>query len=181
MTTTSSGAGAIEEWFGWWLAVWKLDATVTDVTQAMCAVNLAGPKAREILGGLSDLDVSPEGFKYLDGKQARVAGVDALLLRIGFVGEVGYEIHFPSAYGEHVWDALDRRRARGRSASSRSASCACRSCTSSSARTRTRSRRPTARPCPGSSSSTRSRTSSAAGRSSTPRSIRPSTRSSASR
>ena len=35
-----------------------------------------------------------------------MAGVDALLLRIGFVGEVGYEIHFPAAYGEHVWDAL---------------------------------------------------------------------------
>ncbi|MET0768460.1 MAG: FAD-dependent oxidoreductase [Solirubrobacteraceae bacterium] len=112
VTTTSSGAGAIEEWFGWWLAVWELEATVTDVTQAMSAINLAGPKAREILGGLSDLDVSPEGFKYLDGKQTKVAGVDALLLRIGFVGEVGYEIHFPSAYGEHVWDALTAAGAR---------------------------------------------------------------------
>ena len=106
VTTTSSGAGAIEEWFGWWLATWDLDAKVTDVTQALCAVNLAGPKAREILAGLTDLDVSPEAFGYLDGKRAKVAGVDALLLRIGFVGEVGYEIHFPAAYGEHVWDAL---------------------------------------------------------------------------
>ena len=46
VTTTSSGAGAIEEWFGWWLATWDLDARVTDVTQALCAVNLAGPAAR---------------------------------------------------------------------------------------------------------------------------------------
>ncbi len=106
VTTTSSGASAIEEWFGWWLATWNLEAQVTDVTQALCAVNLAGPKAREILAGLTDLDTSPEGFAYLDGKQGKVAGVDALLLRIGFVGEVGYEIHFPAAYGEHVWDAL---------------------------------------------------------------------------
>ena len=106
VTTTSSGAGAIEEWFGWWLATWDLEARVTDVTQALCAINLAGPKAREILAGLTDLDVSPEGFTYLDGKRGKVAGVDALLLRIGFVGEVGYEIHFPAAYGEHVWDAL---------------------------------------------------------------------------
>ena len=29
-----------------------------------------------------------------------------LILRIGFVGEVGYEIHFPAAQGEHLWDAL---------------------------------------------------------------------------
>ena len=50
VTTTSSGAGAIEEWFGWWLATWDLDAQVTDVTQALCAVNLAGPDARAILG-----------------------------------------------------------------------------------------------------------------------------------
>ncbi len=106
VTTTSSGAGAIEEWFGWWLATWDLEAHVTDVTQALSAINLAGPKAREILAGLADLDVSADGFAYLDGKRAKVAGVDALLLRIGFVGEVGYEIHFPSAYGEHVWDAL---------------------------------------------------------------------------
>jgi sarcosine oxidase, subunit alpha len=106
VTTTSSGAGAIEEWFGWWLATWDLDARVTDVTQALAAINLAGPKAREILAGMTDLDVSPEAFTYLDGKRGKVAGVDALLLRIGFVGEVGYEIHFPAAYGEHVWDAL---------------------------------------------------------------------------
>jgi sarcosine oxidase subunit alpha len=106
VTTTSSGAGAIEEWFGWWLATWDLDARVTDVTQALCGINLAGPRAREILAGLTDLDVSAGAFAYLDGKRGKVAGVDALLLRIGFVGEVGYEIHFPSAYGEHVWDAL---------------------------------------------------------------------------
>jgi len=106
VTTTSAGAGSVEEWFGWWLATWDIDARVTDLTQALCAVNLAGPRAREILSGLTDLDVSAAGFGYLDGKQATVAGVPALLLRIGFVGEVGYEIHFPSAYGEHVWDEL---------------------------------------------------------------------------
>ena len=55
---------------------------------------------------MTDLDCSAEAFKYLDAKQAKVAGVSCLILRIGFVGEVGYEIHFPAAYGEHVWDAL---------------------------------------------------------------------------
>ena len=107
VTTTSSGAAAIEEWFGWWLATWDLDARVTDVTQGLAAINLAGPRAREILAGLApELDVSADGFAYLDARRAPVAGVESLLMRIGFVGEVGYEIHFPSAYGEHVWDAL---------------------------------------------------------------------------
>jgi sarcosine oxidase subunit alpha len=55
---------------------------------------------------LTDLDVSSEGFTYLDAKHAQVAGAPSLVLRIGFVGELGYEIHFPSPYGEHVWDTI---------------------------------------------------------------------------
>ena len=106
VTTTSSGAGAVEQWFSWWLADWKLDVQLSDVTQALCAVNLAGPRAREILARLTDADCSPEAFAYLDSRQARVAGVQALLMRIGFVGELGYEIHFPAAYGEDVWNAI---------------------------------------------------------------------------
>jgi sarcosine oxidase subunit alpha len=106
VTTTSSGAGAVEQWFSWWLADWKLDVQLTDITQALSAVNLAGPRAREILIRLTDLDCSPEAFTYLDAKQGRVAGIPSLILRIGFVGELGYEIHFPSAYGEQLWDAI---------------------------------------------------------------------------
>ncbi len=106
VTTTSSGAGAVYEWFSWWLADWGLRVHLTDVTQGLSAVNLAGPRARDILSSLTELDCSPEGFAYLDGKRAEVAGVPCLLLRIGFVGEVGYELHFPAAHGEHLLDAL---------------------------------------------------------------------------
>jgi sarcosine oxidase subunit alpha len=106
VTTTSSGAGAVEEWFAWWLADWKLDVRMTDVTQGVAAMNLAGPRAREILSGLTDLDCSPGAFTYLDGRQAVVAGVPCLILRIGFVGELGYEVHCPAAQAEPLWDAI---------------------------------------------------------------------------
>jgi sarcosine oxidase subunit alpha len=106
VTTTSSGAGAVEQWFSWWLADWRMDVHLTDLTQALCAVNLAGPRAREILTGLTELDCDAEQFKYLDGRRGLVAGVPCLILRIGFVGELGYEIHCPAAHGEHLWDAL---------------------------------------------------------------------------
>jgi sarcosine oxidase, subunit alpha len=106
VTTTSSGAGAVYDWFSWWLADWRLDVHLTDVTQGLSAVNLAGPRAREVMGKVTDLDCSAEAFTYLDGKQAEVADVPCLILRIGFVGEVGYEIHCPAAQGEHLWDAL---------------------------------------------------------------------------
>ncbi|HZC12838.1 MAG TPA: 2Fe-2S iron-sulfur cluster-binding protein [Thermoleophilaceae bacterium] len=106
VTTTSSGAGAVYDWFSWWLADWGLRVHLTDVTQGLGALNLAGPRSREIMAAVTDLDCSAEAFTYLDGKGAEVAGVACLILRIGFVGEVGYEIHFPAAHGEHLWDAL---------------------------------------------------------------------------
>lgn len=106
VTTTSTGADATHEWFDWWNAVWGYDVDVVNVTGALAALNLAGPRAREALATLTGGDVSAEGFRYLDAKQIEVAGVRALALRIGFVGELGYELHFASPAGEHVWDAL---------------------------------------------------------------------------
>jgi sarcosine oxidase subunit alpha len=106
VTTTSSGAGAVEQWFTWWLADWGLEATVTDVTQGLAAINLAGPRARDALARVTDLDLANESFSYLDAKGAQVAGIECLLLRIGFVGELGYEIHCAGAHGRALWDAL---------------------------------------------------------------------------
>jgi sarcosine oxidase subunit alpha len=106
VTTTSTGADTVIEWFEWWNAVWHKDVEIVNVTGALAAVNVAGPRARELLGRLTDADVSNEGIAYLDAKEAEVAGVPCLILRIGFVGELGYELHFPSPYGEYMWDTL---------------------------------------------------------------------------
>ncbi len=62
VTTTSSGAGAVHNWFTWWLADWRMRVHITDVTQASAAMNLAGPRSREILQSLTDADVSAEGM-----------------------------------------------------------------------------------------------------------------------
>ena len=108
VTTTSTGADAVTAWFEWWNAVWGYDAEIVNVTGALAALNLAGPRAREALGRLVEDadDVSAEDFRYLDAKQLEVAGVPCLALRIGFVGELGYELHFPSPAAEHIWDRL---------------------------------------------------------------------------
>jgi sarcosine oxidase, subunit alpha len=108
VTTTSTGSDAVTAWFEWWNAVWGYDAEIVNVTGALAAVNVAGPRAREALARLvEDPDlVSGEEFRYLDARELEVAGVPCLALRIGFVGELGYELHFPSPAGEHVWDRL---------------------------------------------------------------------------
>ena len=109
VTTTSTGADTVIEWFEWWNAVWQLDVEIVDVTGSLAAVNVAGPRSRELLERICELDLSNDAFKYLDAKEGRVAGVDALILRIGFVGELGYEVHFASPYGEFVWDTILER------------------------------------------------------------------------
>jgi sarcosine oxidase subunit alpha len=106
VTTTSTGSEGVCEWFEWWNAVWGYDAEIVNVTGALAAVNLAGPAARDALAGLTDADVSNESFKYLDAKEIVVAGVPCLALRIGFVGELGYELHCAASVAERLWDAL---------------------------------------------------------------------------
>ena len=106
VTTTSTGADAVYQWFTWWNAVWFMDVRFVQLTGTVAAVNVAGPRARDLMTRLSSDDFSNEGLAYLDARHVRVAGVPCLALRIGFVGELGYELHFPSAHAEHVWDAL---------------------------------------------------------------------------
>jgi len=106
VTTTSTGSEAVYEWFEWWNAVWGYDAELVNVTGALAAINLAGPRAREALASLTEDDVSNEAFAYLDARELRVAGIPCLALRIGFVGELGYELHCPASAAEHLWDAL---------------------------------------------------------------------------
>ncbi|MBI2238297.1 MAG: (2Fe-2S)-binding protein, partial [Actinobacteria bacterium] len=106
VTVTTGNTAAIDRWITWWNADWNLDVQVLNVTGAYAAVNLAGPRSREVMRRLTDMDVSAEGWPYMAARQGEVAGVHVLAMRIGFVGELGYEIHFPSAYGEYLWERI---------------------------------------------------------------------------
>src|SRR5262249_22757483 len=106
VTTTTSGVSSVQEWLDWWAAGTGMCVHVTNVTSAYAAINLAGPRSREVLQKLTAADVSAQAAPYLAAGHAEGARVPALLLRIGFVGELGYEMHFPAEYGEHLWQAL---------------------------------------------------------------------------
>ena len=63
VTTTSTGSDAVCEWFEWWNAVWGYDVEIVNVTGALAAVNLAGPRAREALASLTQADVSNDALR----------------------------------------------------------------------------------------------------------------------
>jgi sarcosine oxidase, subunit alpha len=110
MTTTSSGAAMVWEWVENWLQTerpgWQVH--VTPVTTAYASMNLAGPRSRELLDRVvSGVDLSPEAFPYMRVRLGAVAGVeDCFMWRIGFTGELSYELHVPAAYGLYIWETL---------------------------------------------------------------------------
>jgi sarcosine oxidase subunit alpha len=106
VTATTGNADAVFQWLELWRATWGLKATVRNQTSELAAVNLAGPRARDVLGRLTALDLSSAAFPYPAVREATVAGVPCRLLRVGFVGELGYEIHCENAHSWHLWEAL---------------------------------------------------------------------------
>jgi sarcosine oxidase subunit alpha len=107
VTATTSGVDVVYRQMLQWNAQWRLDVDIANVTAAYAGVNIAGPKSREVLARVChDIDLSPEGFPYLGVRMGTVAGIPARLMRVGFVGELGYEIHVPASQGEALWDVL---------------------------------------------------------------------------
>lgn len=106
VSATSSGAAAFYREMQRWVQLLGMNVTLINSTASLGAMNLAGPLSREVLAPHTDSDLSPEAFPYLGVREATVAGVPALLIRVGFVGELGYEIHVPAASTQHVWTTL---------------------------------------------------------------------------
>ena len=107
MSTTSAGAGNVLEWIEWWRqSGWGDGVQVADLTETNAAFNLAGPRSRELLSRLTDRDLGNGRFPYMRARRAEVAGVPCLLLRIGFTGELSYEIHCPAGFARYLWERL---------------------------------------------------------------------------
>lgn len=107
MTTTSGGAGRVWNWLDDWIQTRGWDIRMTAVTDGYASINVAGPKARELMTGLTDIDLSSEAFRYMQVRMGSVAGVaDCVVWRIGFTGELSYEIHVPAGFALSVWEAL---------------------------------------------------------------------------
>ena len=107
VTATTGGVGNVYQSMLKWNAQWRLDVDIANVTSAYSAVNIAGPNARKVLAKVcSDIELDSEAFPYMGVRQGTVAGVAARVIRVGFVGELGYEVHVPQHCGEALWDAL---------------------------------------------------------------------------
>lgn len=104
ITTTTGNQDAIESLFRWWITTDNFAVHIRNMGAIKAAVNIAGATSREFMQQLVDIDMSNEAFPYMSCRQTSIAGVPVWLFRIGFTGELGYEIHYPSEYGVALWD-----------------------------------------------------------------------------
>ncbi len=108
MTTTTANAARVYEWLERHLQTqWRdLEVHLTAVTDDWAAVAVAGPKARTVLAGVADADVSDAALPFMGMIEAKVAGIPARIFRISFSGELAYEVNVPADHGLALWGAL---------------------------------------------------------------------------
>lgn len=79
---------------------------VVDLTSSWTTIGLWGPKARDILGRLTDDDISHKGFGFSSCREVEAAGLRVLASRISYVGELGWELYVPMEAGARLWNAV---------------------------------------------------------------------------
>jgi dimethylglycine dehydrogenase len=75
-------------------------------TEAWGGFNVAGPNARRLLEQLTDANLSNEAFRFMRNQRIRVAGIDAVAIRVSFSGDLGWEIYVPLQHQLALYDAL---------------------------------------------------------------------------
>jgi dimethylglycine oxidase len=80
--------------------------TVRDITGATCCVGVWGPAARDLVQPLCRDDLSHEAFKYFRALLTCLDAIPVTMLRVSYVGELGFEIYTDACYGAALWDLL---------------------------------------------------------------------------
>jgi len=106
VTTTTGNLDFVHQWLDWYLAGSGWDVHIANMTAGYAAMNIAGPESRSVLSKLTACELNSGAFPYMSCREAEVAGIPVVMLRIGFVGETGWEIHCPAESAEALWEAL---------------------------------------------------------------------------
>ncbi|NCF35985.1 MAG: FAD-dependent oxidoreductase [Gammaproteobacteria bacterium] len=102
------GSGIAERYHRRYFEMVEKDASVSfeSLTEAWGGFNVAGPNARELLGRLTDADLSNDAFKFMHNRKIRVAGIDVVAIRVSFSGDLGWEIYVPLERQLELFQAL---------------------------------------------------------------------------
>jgi dimethylglycine dehydrogenase len=82
------------------------DTVFESKTIDMCGFNVAGPKSRQMLQGLTNASLETADFPFMRSKWMEVAGIRVLALRVSFTGDLGWELHCAAGDQIALYEAL---------------------------------------------------------------------------
>ncbi len=104
-----AGSGIAEDyhmrWFGRHLPA-DGSVAVTPHGAGLTGLSIAGPKARAVLQAVTGSDVSADAFRFMDIGRMTLGMAPALVGRVSFTGDLGYEIWLKPEYQRHVYERL---------------------------------------------------------------------------
>jgi 4-methylaminobutanoate oxidase (formaldehyde-forming) len=77
-----------------------------DATNRFATLNIVGPKSRDVLQAVCDDDLSDAALPFLGVRTIGIGHATAMAVRIGYVGELGYELYIPQEFAAHVYETL---------------------------------------------------------------------------
>ena len=103
---TGSGFGVHDS--EWLKSKFPADGTIhlIEVTSGKAVINVVGPQSRDLLSKVSESDVCGEAIPFATAKEIIIGAAPVLASRIGYVGELGFELHIPSEFAIHVYKEL---------------------------------------------------------------------------
>ena len=81
-------------------------AFLTDITSGFSLIPVMGPNSRALLSKLTDADLSNQAFPFGTSQEIDFAYAKVRASRITYVGELGWELHVPTEFATHIYDAL---------------------------------------------------------------------------
>ena len=107
-TTSTGRADVTVEWIRYHTRYEKWDFHIVNLTDAFGVINLAGPNARKVIEKVTNANVSNEAFPFVGYREFLINdAIPVRAMRLGFVGELSYELHVPSSYMQALWDVLE--------------------------------------------------------------------------
>ncbi len=106
-TTSTGRAGSSAEWIRYHTRYENWDFHIVNLTDAFGVINLAGPNARKTLEKVADADLSNDAFPFMGYREFSIKEIPVRAMRLGFVGELSFELHVASSWMPALWKIIE--------------------------------------------------------------------------
>ncbi|KJS11426.1 MAG: glycine cleavage T protein (aminomethyl transferase) [Peptococcaceae bacterium BRH_c8a] len=107
-TTSTGRAGETVEWIRFHTRYDGWDFHLVNLTDAMGVINISGPNACKVLAKVADTDLANEAFPFSSYREFTIRKkIPVRAMRLGFVGELSYELHADASYMPALWQIIE--------------------------------------------------------------------------